>query len=132
MDIKVKWYYQDRQARSARELDLDQFIACQRALESIGLVPLLPVSAAGVFQFRRDYIEKRNMVAWNFYNPRVPLEVVDIIVTHNQADLESVTMRRGKDRIKVLALQDLIAMKNASGTQQDLEDVKALEDLPPP
>ena len=35
----------------------------------IGLVSRLPVTADDVFQFRDDYVQNRNLVVWNFYNP---------------------------------------------------------------
>jgi hypothetical protein len=89
----------------------------------------LPVVAREVFEFREEYISRRNLVAWSFTNPANPLEVVDIIITHDLARMKSETMRiRGK-RVEVLSIRDLIAMKRASGRDQDLEDVKALEEI---
>lgn len=105
------------------------FCACEAALRAIGLVPRLPVSAREVFQFRQEYISRRNLVAWSFYNPQNPIEVVDIIITHDLNELKSVSMRAGLDKIRVLAISDLIKMKLASGRPQDLEDIKMLENL---
>ena len=105
------------------------FLACETALRAIGLVPRLPVSAREVFQFRQEYMLRRNLIAWSFYNPQNPIEVVDIIITHDLNDLNAVSMRTGIDKIRVLALSDLIKMKLASGRPQDLEDIKMLENL---
>lgn len=55
------------------------------ALNGIGLVSRLPVTAREVFAFRDEYVEHRNLVAWNFYNPDDPLEQVDIIITYDLA-----------------------------------------------
>lgn len=107
----------------------EQFERCEKALREIGLSPRLPVGAREVFEFREEYISRRNLVAWSFINPANPLEVVDIIITHDLARMKSETMRiRGK-RMEVLSIRDLIAMKRASGRDQDLEDVKALEEI---
>lgn len=105
------------------------FEACEQALGSIGLVPRLPVSAREVFQFRKEYITRRNLIAWSFYNPVNPIEVVDIVISHDMAKLKTVAMRAGMETIRVLAITDLIAMKRSAGRPQDLEDVKMLETI---
>lgn len=105
------------------------FEACEKALLSIGLVPRLPVSAREVFQFREEYIARRNLIEWSFYNPTNPIEVVDIIITLNLVGLKTVKLRAGLEKIRVLSIADLIAMKRASGRPQDLEDVKMLESI---
>jgi len=103
------------------------FIACERALRSIGLVPRLPVTAKEVFQFRAEYIARRNLIAWSFINVSNPMEVVDVIITHDAATLSIVSKRFRLGKIRVLALKDLVAMKRLSGRPQDIEDIKMLE-----
>ena len=44
----------------------------QAALEQLGLRSQLPIDATSVFDFRTEYIEKRNLVAWHFYHPDDP------------------------------------------------------------
>jgi hypothetical protein len=103
--------------------------AAERALEKLGLVSRLPISAAEVYKFRDEYIRNRNLIAWNFWNPKDLSEQVDIIITE---DLKGKTSRRIETRegpVTVLSRRDLIAMKRASGRPQDLEDVRALESL---
>ncbi len=103
------------------------FVACEKALTSIGLVPRLPVTAKELFQFRKEYIQRRNLIAWSFYNPENPIEVIDIIITHDLGTLKSVTMRAGLERIRILSLEHLIEMKREANRPQDLEDIKMLE-----
>lgn len=107
----------------------DHFVACEKALRSIGLSPRLPVSAHEMFQFRKEYIARRNLIAWSFFNPTNPVEVVDVIITHDLAGLRAVSLRYGVDKVRALSVSDLIAMKRASGRPQDLEDIKMLESL---
>ena len=79
-----------------------------------------------MFDFREEYIRNRNLIAWSFVNPGDPTEIVDIILTE---DLESMQVDRvplGRLRLPVVAVADLIRMKERSGRPQDLEDVKAL------
>lgn len=105
----------------------EDFINCERALKSIGLEPRLPVRAEEVFNFRKEYIEKRNLIAWSFINTLNPLECIDIIITHDLRKLRSVRYKFGLHQVPVLSIDDLIDMKKVSARPQDLEDIKALE-----
>lgn len=104
-------------------------LAAEAALKDLGLAPRLPVSAVEVFDFREEYIKKRNLVAWSFSNPTNPTQIVDIIITHDLGNLRTTNIQSGGRTLPVLALADLIAMKKASGRPQDLEDIRALKEL---
>lgn len=110
-------------------LEQSQFEALERALHTIGLVPRLPVTAAEVFQFREEYIHRRNLVAWSFINPDNPLEVVDILITHDADAMQTVTKQVDSLGIRIASIDELIAMKRVSDRPQDREDIKALEKL---
>jgi hypothetical protein len=105
------------------------FLAAEKALKSLGLVSRLPVDAGQVFDFREDYIKNRNLVAWSFYNPSNPAEIIDVVITHDLGKMKVDRIKVGKDMIPIVSRRDLIAMKKKSGRPQDLEDVKALEEL---
>jgi len=107
----------------------EQFDAVEKALQSIGLEPRLPISANEVFQFREEYIEKRHLVEWSFINQANPLEVVDIIITHDAKQMNTDTLSVDGMTIQIATKDALISMKKASGREQDLEDVAALEKL---
>ena len=118
-------------------VDIDLVVAWSRAsllraedaLSELGLVSRLPVTAADVYEFRDEYVRNRNLVAWNFYNPHDASEQVDIAITY---DLEGKRTKRidlTSGPVRVLAVNDLIAMKRESGRPQDLEDVRALESI---
>jgi hypothetical protein len=101
----------------------------ERALQAIGLRSRIPVTAADVFHFREEYINKRNLVAWNFYNPNDLSELVDVIINFDLRGKTRKRMTTAAGPIQVLEIQSLIEMKRKSGREQDLEDVKALEKL---
>lgn len=101
----------------------------EQALTSLGLVSRIPVDAESVFNFRTEYIEKRNLIAWNFYDPLNPIHAVDIIITYDLKQATVKTVKTVEGRINILSRQDLIAMKKASGRPQDLEDIRSLEQL---
>lgn len=101
----------------------------EKALASIGLKSRLPISADDVFNFRNEYINNRNLIAWSFTNPDNPLEIVDIIITEDAKRIKAVTKNFNGTKIKIAAIDDLIKMKKESGRKQDIEDIKALESL---
>lgn len=111
------------------QLDRSQFQSAEKALLSIGMQPRLPVSAADVFDFREEYIRNKNLIAWSFYNPANPLEIVDILITLDLKSIKTVGKKIDRLVIQVASIPDLIAMKKNAGRTQDLEDVKALEQL---
>jgi hypothetical protein len=101
----------------------------QQVLKNLGLVPRLPISAVDVFNFKDEYINNRNLIAWDFYNPVHPSQQVDIIITHDLADLTVIKVKYQDTPINVLSKKDLIQMKKDSGRPQDLLDIEALEKL---
>lgn len=101
----------------------------EEVLKNFGLVPLLPIDSKSLFNFREEYIENRNLIAWNFYDPKNPANQVDVIINYDLRNGHTQTIQTSLGKIKVLARKDLIAMKKASGRHQDLEDIKALESL---
>ena len=105
------------------------FKSVETCLKGLGFLPRLPVTANEVFAFKNEYISRRNLIAWSFYNPTNPLEVIDIILTHDLSDMKTVNKRMGPSTLKVLAVEDLINMKKKSGQPQDIEDIKVLKEL---
>ncbi|HBE89393.1 MAG TPA: hypothetical protein DDW67_09685 [Elusimicrobia bacterium] len=105
------------------------FGRAEKALKAAGLESRLPVTAEQVCSFREEYIKKRNLIGWSFWNPANPAELVDIIITEDLAGLDTVTVKAGGERLPVVSRPDLIKMKRRSGRPQDIEDAKALEAL---
>ena len=105
------------------------YLGCEKALQAIGLVPKLPVTAQEVFQFRHEYITKRNLKAWSFYDPNNPTRLVDIVITFKKRKLTRKWVVVERQRIPILNKTDLIEMKRKAGRPQDVADVKALERL---
>ena len=99
----------------------------EKALEGIGLVSRLPVSAEDVFQFRDEYVSNRNLVAWNFYHPEDASQQVDIIIIYDLKGKGRLRRDTEEGSIQLLGLRELMDMKRESGRPQDLEDVNALE-----
>jgi len=103
--------------------------AAEKALIELGLISRLPISANDVFDFRKEFIENRNLIAWNFYNPDDLSEQVDIIITYDLKNKRTKRIDLAGMPVRILSLKDLIDMKRLSARPQDVEDVKALEKL---
>lgn len=116
IDIVIKWTLKNLK-------DVEQ------ALKNLGLVSSLPIDAKSVFHFREEYIQKRHLIAWNFYDPINPANQVDIIISYDLKNAKTTLIKTSGGKLRVLSLEDLIAMKKASGRPQDIEDIKALESL---
>lgn len=116
LDVVVNW-------------NLKSLRGAERALKGLGMVSRLPVTADDVFNFRDEYIAKRNLIAWNFYNPRDLSEQVDVIINYDLAGKRTRRFDLPGGPVQVLSLPDLIAMKRQAGRPQDLEDVAALARL---
>lgn len=98
----------------------------QKTLEGLGLISRLPIDANSIFNFRDEYINNRNLIAWNFYNPNNPIDQVDIIITHDISELKAEKFRVGDMIFKVVSKDDLIKMKETSGRKKDKLDIEEL------
>lgn len=116
IDFVIKW-------------TLENLQKAEKALQQLGLVSRLPLNAEAVFINKTDYVENRNLIAWNFYNPLCPIEQVDLIITYDLSTESIKPIHTQSGNISILSKQDLIQMKRKSGRPQDLEDIRALEKL---
>lgn len=116
VDVILAW-----DARSLR--------AAEKALQAMGLVSRLPITADEVFRFRDEYIRNRNLIAWNFYNPQDLTEQLDIVISTDLKGKKVQEIETVDGIVRVLGKKDLIEMKRASGRPQDLADIEALEKL---
>lgn len=110
-------------------LDERSLSKVEAVMHSLGLTSKIPVSAKEIANFRKEYIEQRNLKAWSFVNVNFPIEVVDILILYDLADFKTVTKNTAFGSVNVVAIDDLIRMKELAGRDQDLEDVKALKQI---
>jgi hypothetical protein len=102
----------------------------ESTFKKLGLVSRIPVNAENVFNFREEYIQNRNLIAWNFYNPSNPLNQIDIVINYDLKNLKHIQKIPSADTvIPVLSVIELIKMKKAAGRPQDIEDIEALTAL---
>ena len=104
-------------------------IGMEAILKNYGLISRLPINAKDIFTFRDEYIENRNLIAWNFYNPEAQNEQVDLLINFDLGRKKTIIKKISNSELHVLNIKDLIKMKRAAGREQDLSDVQALETL---
>ncbi|MCC6954172.1 MAG: hypothetical protein IT290_08645, partial [Deltaproteobacteria bacterium] len=110
-------------------LDEKNLQRLESALNGLHLQSRLPISASDVFNFRTEYIAKRNMIAWSFVNTADPSQLVDVIIAEDLRSLRTSSVVVLGTRIPILSIDSLVAMKKKSGRPQDIEDISALERL---
>jgi len=101
----------------------------EQVFHQLGLESRLPIHAKDVFTFRDEYIQNRNLIAWNFYDPKDLTRVVDVIINYDLRGKGVDVIKTQKVPLKILSKKDLIEMKRAANRRQDIEDIKALEKL---
>lgn len=105
------------------------FVRFENLMHQLGLESRIPVHAEQVYAFREEYIREKNLIAWSFYNPIKPIEVVDVIITEDLRKMKTTTIQAHRKSIRVATIEELIKMKEKSGRPQDLEDVRALTEI---
>ncbi len=99
----------------------------EKLLHGMGMISRLPIDAVSVYKFREEYIKNRNLIAWNFYKSDDPTQQVDILITHDVGDFKSEMFRVGDFKFRVISKDDLIKMKEKSGREKDLIDIRELK-----
>jgi len=111
----------------AISLSEKSFVLAEKTLLALGLTCRQPLKATEVFHFRKEYAEKRNLIAWSFVDVKNPMKQLDILILEDAKKIKKAIKKVGGISIPIAALNDLIKMKTRSGRPQDLEDVKALK-----
>ena len=123
--------------------DLDLMIGLQKenvikfieALTELGYKPKLPVKAVDFADplVRGSWIKEKNMKVFSFVHSRQDYKIIDVFVGEPipfaKAYSRKQVVKAGDLPIDVISLDDLIALKKLSARDQDLADIKMLEEL---
>lgn len=107
-------------------LNKTNFEAAEKIMNKLGLTSRIPVRAHDVIVMREEYIKNRNLIAWSFVDYKNPTRQIDILITKDYARARIVKIKVGVRNIKVISLEELLAMKEESSRPQDLIDIKAI------
>lgn len=80
---------------------------------------------------RQTWFQTKNMIAFSVWDPMQPTLKVDIFISE-PFDFDTVYSRALQVELditqaKILAIEDLIALKREAGRPQDLADIEALQ-----
>jgi len=111
---------------------------CRRALDAlagVGLRPRLPVDMQQFAdpEIRRDWVDNRNMMVFQLWDPNVPGRSVDVFVREpiDFDELWSQSVLREVQRVpvRVASIAHLVTMKRSAARPRDLDDITALEQI---
>lgn len=109
-------------------LKLGDFELAEKTLAKLSLQSRLPIRAQDIIKMRKEYIEKRQLIAWSFVDYKNPARQVDILITMDFKDLQTEKISVGGRKIVVASLEDLLKMKMAAGRPQDLVDIQNIKE----
>lgn len=109
-------------------IKLEDYEKAEKALADIGLTSRLPVKAADIIRMRKEYIQNRNLIAWSFVDYQNPSRQVDILITQDLKDLRTQNISVSGRKVRVVTLPQLREMKLEAGREQDLLDVRWIDE----
>jgi predicted nucleotidyltransferase len=117
------------------QLDRDNVLRALHALQDHHYRPRAPVVAEEFAeqQVREKWIREKGLAVFTLWSPVHPTLEIDLFVSE-PFDFDAVYARAlcvplEKTEATVIALEDLIALKQRVGRPRDLEDIAALESL---
>lgn len=116
-------------------MDAENLEAFRRVAESLGMMPVLPVSMkdfADPATLQR-WINEKHMLAFALRPQESSAPTIDILVhpkvAFDMAWARHVEKNLGDIHVRLVHIDDLIALKTETGRQRDVADVAALERL---
>lgn len=116
-------------------LDKTNLEKVETVFEQLGLRCQQPVSLIDCADSAVRYrlLAEKNLVAVTYTDSDNPLDEVDVLVNPPIAAEELITRAKAvvldDITVKVIALEDLLALKRESGREQDKADIELLEEL---
>ncbi len=114
------------------EANLLKFIQVMKKLGYLPRVPV-PIEDLADEKKRQSWIKEKNMLVFSFFNPKSPMELIDIFIK-NPLPFDIIYKNRVEKKlfdtlISVIGIRDLILIKKEAGRPRDLFDLGFLEEL---
>ncbi|MBP7795983.1 MAG: hypothetical protein KA059_04320 [Elusimicrobiales bacterium] len=106
-----------------------------KTLKNLGYKPKVPVSLDdfALSENREKWKKEKGMLVFSLYHPQHPEDIIDVFIYEPVPFIECYHRRKliyAEDlAISVISIEDLISLKKISGREQDLEDIKALNEI---
>lgn len=113
-------------------MDQENILRFVKAVGELGFMPKVPVKPEELAdpKKRQYWLENKNMKVFSFQHPDNPLVLIDVMI-NNPFDFEAMYSRRAVIeskgvKLSVVAVNDLIKLKEIAGREQDQSDIAAL------
>lgn len=114
-------------------MDSDNILKLVEAVKELGFTPKVPVKPEEFADpvKRKEWQEEKNMKVFSFQHPENPYVLIDIMI-NNPFNFEEMFSRRAimdskGTKLSVVAVNDLIKLKEVAGREQDICDIDALK-----
>lgn len=109
-------------------LKLEDFEKCEMILKKLGLTSRLPVQAKDIFEFRKEYVENRNLIAWSFVDYKNPARAVDILINHDIKHIKIKKISLHGKMVNIASLENLLSLKEEANRPQDQMDIVKIKE----
>ncbi len=106
-----------------------------RVAKAHGFVPRVPVAIEdfAIREKREEWIQQKNMTVFTVYNPKNPMEHMDVLI-NLFVDFETLFQNRIMTHYRTIpiplaSIPDLIKLKEHAGRDRDKMDIKALKKI---
>ncbi|MGQ0553408.1 MAG: DUF6036 family nucleotidyltransferase [Planctomycetota bacterium] len=114
------------------QLERENVLRALGALARLGYRPRAPVAAESFADAatRRTWIEEKHLTVFSLSSSEIPLFEVDLFVSEpfdfDEVFARSLSVTLEREQVRVIGLDDLIALKQKVNRPRDQEDVMAL------
>lgn len=104
-------------------------LAFENVMNEIGYKPTLPIKLSSLFEFekRKSFKDEKNLIAFSFFNQANNLMSVDVLlylpITFEELWKNKTIRKFETTEVYLVCVEDLIALKEYSGREQDKQDV---------
>ncbi len=104
-------------------------LAFENVMNEIGYKPTLPIKLSSLFEFdkRKLLKDEKNLIAFSFFNQANNLMSVDVLldlpITFEELWKNKTIRKFESTEVYLVSVQDLIALKEFSGREQDKQDI---------
>ncbi len=101
----------------------------ENVMNEIGYKPTLPIKLSSLFEFEKRKLlkDEKNLIAFSFFNQANNLMSIDVLldlpITFEELWKNKTIRKFESTEVYLVCVQDLIALKEYSGREQDKQDI---------
>ena len=116
-------------------LEKKNILRFSKVMNRLGYRPKIPVKPEDFAdeKLRKNWIKKKNMVVFSFYQPRNPFEIVDVFVYHprpfDKMYQASKRVPLSGFTVRAVGLEDMLFLKEKASRPKDEMDIRYLRNI---